>query len=315
MDGCTAGQGHIDMFDLKHSFAYALSCVLALAFVRDAAASVVVTIDGDTAHAQISLENAIGTTYEAEVTIVFDSPLNLSAESLNLTAELIDPNDPTLSMRLPAGTTVDPAFPMLITVEPPNLAWLFVSGFENGETGTGELSFLNTYDFEVHTHNLLYADDSAYRVVKAPIGSTFHDFTEDILPGSVRARGREGAFSQFLVVKDSYTHFIPMLLFVAVPKLAALQVRVIEAALNDALNLDLLGLLAVISADLTIIVDLTGAIDALDQFIAEVTAHAGTDIPNVWTADHSVTNDAGEILGLAQTLRFTLVRLLTAPLL
>src|SRR4029078_5809769 len=53
-------------------------------------ASVSVTIDGNTAVATISLDGN-GTTYEADVTIVFDTPLNLSAQSLNLTAELVDP--------------------------------------------------------------------------------------------------------------------------------------------------------------------------------------------------------------------------------
>src|SRR3546814_18901939 len=43
---------------------------------------------------------------------------------------------------------------------------------------------------------------SDYRVLKAPIGGSFHDTTEEIAPGSVRARSRYGGFSQFLVVAD-----------------------------------------------------------------------------------------------------------------
>ena len=35
---------------------------------------------------------------------------------------------------------------------------------------------------------------------------------------------------------------------------------------------------------------------------------AGIDIANVWSADHSVVNDAGEIDELAQTLRFSMQR-------
>lgn len=280
---------------------------------RLATAGVVVTVDGNIAHADISLDNGIGRTYEAEVTITFDTAVNLDPGSLNLTAQLVNPNDASLVARLPVGITIDPAFPMLITVEPPAFAWLFASGFDGNEDGSGDLAFLNTYEFEVHTHELVYFDDSPYRVIKAPIGGSFHDFTQDIRPGSVRARGREGAFSQFLVGRDHRTNLVTMLL-VATQKLVALQLRVIAASLSNLLNGDLLGLLAVINADL-LALDLTGAIAALDQFITEVEAHAGIDIPNQWNSRHDVVNDAGEILGLAQTLRFTLVGLQTAPLL
>jgi hypothetical protein len=296
------------------SIALTLAFLLAGASAREAAAGVVVTVDGNTAHAEISLTDGSGATYDADVTITFGTVLNLSATSLGLTAQLVNPNDPIVTSRIPLGMSIDPAFPMMITIEPPVLDWLFTSGFQTGEDGTGILGFTNTYDVEVHTHDLSYVDDSAYRLIKAPVGGAFADYTEDIFPGSIRARGRDGAFSQFMVAKDSATTFVPLLL-VALNKLVALQLRVVAAALNDTLSLDLLGLLADITADLSVLINLTGAIDALDSFIAEVLAHAGTDIPNVWTADHSVTNDAGEILGLAQSLRFTLVRMLTAPIL
>jgi len=304
------------MLKTFHGLTLGLASLLAIFGIRDAAATVVIDIDGNVAHAQISLDDAGGNTYEAEVTITFDSVLNLSAQSLNLSAALVDPNDPNFSARLPANLTIDPAFPMMITVEPPDVARLFTSGFDGNEDGSGNLSFLNVYDIEIHTHDLAYTDASPYRLIKAPVGGDFLDYTEDIFPGSTRARGRDGAFSQFMIATDSYTNGLSMLLFVAVPKLLNLQLRVIAAALNDVLNLDLLGLLADIAADLALLgLDLTGAIDALDQLIAEITANAGTSIPNEWNSEHSVTNDAGEILGLAQTLRFTLVRLQSLPLL
>ncbi|HEY0178833.1 MAG TPA: DUF6689 family protein [Dokdonella sp.] len=286
----------------------------ALAFAGAADAGVVVTTDGDTAIAEISLDDANGHTYTAEVTITFDSVQNLSPRSLNLTAELVDPNDAALAQRLPAGMSLDPAFPMLITIEPPELPALFASGFEDRDGG-GVLTFLNTYQIEVHTADLQYADGSPYRLLKAPVGDAFDDVTSDVLAGSVRTRGRGGAFSQFLVAKDSATTLVPLLL-TAVGKLTVLQLDVVAAALDDVLRLDLLGLIADISADLVLVVlDVTAALASLDQFIAEVTAHAGTDIPNVWSADHSVDNKAGQMLQQAQTLRFTLVRMQTAPLL
>jgi hypothetical protein len=299
------------MLKIGRGAALALLCATACTFGDPALAGVVVTIDGNTAHAQISLDNGVGTTYDAEVTITFDSAQNLEVGSLNLTAELVDPADPALVSRLPGCLLlvdppncmfVDPSFPMLITVEPPDFAWLFKAGFENGENGAGDLSFLNTYEFEVHTHDLVYTQNSPYRLFKAPIGGMFGDVTDDVLSGSVRTRGRGGAFSQFLVVSDTR-----QTLTVALGKVVALDARILAAALSDLLRGDLLGLLGQVNT--LILLDVGAAIETLDSLIAEINLHAGVDIANVWRAEHDVTNDAGEMLSLAQTLRFSLVRL------
>lgn len=292
----------------------ALLWAVGCAWVDPAAASVVVSVNGNVAHAQISLSNGSGT-YDAEVTIAFNTPVNLDVANLNLTAELVDLGDPLFTSRLPAGISVDAAFPMMITVEPPDYGWLFHSAFDaNPENGTGLLTFLNTYDIEIHTADLTYVTNSPYRLIKAPVGGQFADLTSEVLSGSVRTRGREGAFSQFMVGKDSATTLIPMLL-VAVQKVVALQLRIVASGLDAGLNGDLLALVGQISASLLLpLLDLTGAIADLDELIATILAHAGVDIANQWDASHAVPNDAGEILGLAYTLRYTLVLLQTAPL-
>jgi hypothetical protein len=296
------------MLKYRHIAAVALSCAMACAWAQ---AAVVVTIDGNTAHADISLDNGIGTTYAAEVIITFDSALNLDANSLNLTAQLVDPHAAALTTRLPGCTIlvdplncmfVDPAFPMLITVEPPNSSWLFTACFDNAEDGTGNLSFLNTYEFEIHTHDLVYTQNSPYRLFKAPVGGAFGDVTDDVLSGSVRTRGRGGAFSQFIIVSDTR---LP--LTVALGKILALDTRILAASLSDLLRGDLLGLLSQVNT--LVLVDVGAAIETLDGLIAEINLHAGVDIANVWRSEHDVVNDAGEMLSLAQTLRFSLVRL------
>jgi len=282
-----------------------------LALATAAPAQVVVTVDGDTAHADISLTNGSGDIYEAEVTIVFDTPVNLSPESLHITAEIIDPAG--IDGRLPpndllcglGGVAVDPAFPVMITVEPPDIPWLFATGFDGGGA-SGGLQFLNTYSFEIHTHDLFYEPNSHYRVFKAPIGDAFSDITDDVQAGSVRARGRHGAFSQFLIAKDDRGLHGPLGLNILCPvyleKTNALVAHILAAIVGDVLRLDLLNLVAKIVA--LIPVDLLGALDAVDQLIATIDANAGTELPNVWRASHDVTNSAGEMKGVAEALRF-----------
>lgn len=257
-------------------------------------------LDANTAQADVSLTDASSHTYTATVTITFDNAVNLSAGSLNLTAQLVDPlNPPTL----PIGVTVDAAFPVIISVEPP--VPLFLNGFESNQTGNGQLSFFNTYELDIHTTDLACSSSaSKYRLYKAPHGSNlFADVTYNIYSGSVRARGRGGAFSQFLVAKDQQ-----VLLTVALDKVAALSTRLLASGITGALLTSLTSLVANVLLDV-LTLNIGGAITSLDNFIVSVVAGAGTTIANEWTAGGTLTNDAGELLSLADTLRFTLTLL------
>jgi hypothetical protein len=295
-----------------------LASSLALLSATAANAQVTVTVLGNQALAQISLPMGQGTV-DADVTITFDSPVNLTAAELNLTATLVDPNDTALLERIgcsvpPAGCplSIDPAFPLLITVEPLNVPWVFHSGFEVSETDPGNLGFLNTYEFELHTSDLdctapgvgLTCPATAYRLFKAPVGGAFQDYTDDIVKGSVRARGRDGAFSEFLIVADARASQT-----VEPDKALALETRIAASALSETLRTDLLGKLAEVQVAALVDLDYPAAIGNLDMLIAEIQTNAGTNIENRWSSDHSVVNDAGEMEGLAQTLRYTLLRL------
>ncbi|HZP67781.1 MAG TPA: DUF6689 family protein [Rudaea sp.] len=278
----------------------------AAASTAHAGVSVVVD-DPNTATATISLTSPSGSEYDAVVTLSFDQAVNLSAGSLGLSAELIDPASPPAV--LPVGVSVDPAFPVLISIEPPVAT--FRNGYETDQIGDGNLAFFNTYQIEVHTADLACSSTkSPYRLYKAPHGSTtFADVTDDVLSGSVRARGRGGAFSQFLVVKDKQAS-----LLVATAKLANLSTRLLASTLDGTLLATLTSLLATVSTDL-LTLNIAGAIDALDTFIADVTAASSAgEIANEWVAGGALSNDAGDLLSLAQTLRFTLLSLEGSPL-
>lgn len=263
-------------------------------------ADVSVTTSGNVAVADIKLPNAALPLYSATVTITFDSVVNLTPGSLNLTAEII----PTSSLALIPGVDLDSDFQVLISVEPP--VALYRNSFEQGETGDGNLDFLNTYLLEVHTTDLVCASPSSqYRLYKAPHGSTtFADVTSDLFAGSVRARGRGGAFSQFIVVKDSR---LPLL--VAVDKTLTLVARTVQAGITGPLFV----LISSVLGDLLPIPNIPAAIAAVTSFISGVTAAAGITISNEWTAGGALTNDAGDLLSLAQSLLFTLSELNGAP--
>lgn len=276
-----------------------------------ALAQVVVTVSGNVAHADISLVSGLQT-YDGEVTITFDSPVNLTPQGLNLTAEIVNPSDPAIVGRLPGGTAVDPAFPVLITVEPIAVERIFASGLEAGETGDGNLRFVNAYDFEIHTHELVFVPGTPYRVFKAPLAGAFFDITADVTNGSVRGRGRSGGFSQFLLVKDTRPETVLGLPVIALGKLVDLELRLVAAILGNVLRLELAGLLTNVQLAL-LSLNYAAAIVQIDLFILRVDQEAGSGIPNVWRAQRDLVNDAGDLDGLARSLRYSLVRLNGGP--
>jgi hypothetical protein len=92
-----------------------------------------------------------------------------------------------------------------------------------------------------------------------------------------------------------------------------LAMFIVAAILGNLLRGELTALLTnVIAAIGTAVLDpvlgCTNAIPPLDDFIADVEAHAGIDIANLWRGQHDVVNDAGELSSLARTLRFSLLR-------
>lgn len=224
----------------------------------------------------------------ADVTLTFDNAAGLSASSLGVSAQLVNPANPALLARLtdPQLLQLDGAFPLLITIEPP---------------ASGGLSFQRTVRVEVHTHALVYSAGSSYRLFKAPLNGQFRDITDEIAPGSVRARGTTHGFSQFLVltdlrqsdavVADKFTALRSVL-----ATLAASERAPLEALLDDAE-------LAVASADFV------AAGNVLDAFRARVSERAGSGIAQEWRAGGSLANPAGSLLAGAVTLKFSIAYL------
>jgi hypothetical protein len=240
-----------------------------------------VSVSGDTATIEIG---GMPGHPLADMTLTFDDASGLSASSLGVSAKLVSLSDPVLLSRLPdlQLTQLDSALPLLVTVEPP---------------ATGGLSFERTVRVEIHTHALAYEAGSSYRLFKAPLGGAFRDITDEIAPGSVRARGTTGGFSQFLVLADLRETGT-----VIDTKLAWLRGRVAmlpagERGAFDALLDDAEAAIATGNH--------AAAIAALDSVRARAAARAGTPIADTWRATRTVENHAGELIAGAATLAYS----------
>lgn len=245
---------------------------------------VTVTVSGNQAVADINVSGI-----QAEFSLTFEQPQNLSATALGISARVVSPTDPLLLARLPVNSllSIPQAMPLLITVEP---------------AAAQGLAFSNVAEVEVHTHLLPFAVDSPLRLYKARQGGQFYDITSDILPGSVRTRGHTGGFSDFLVLVD----LMPSR-DAAEGKYAYLEQRLLTVSDSQA-RLQLQADLAA-SRSAFVSADFVAANSAMATFEGRVRQYAGNSIANRWRAQRDLDNVAGDLLSEAGSLRFNLRRL------
>lgn len=273
---------------VKLSWARTLVFVIALVSLAHPAAAqslpVSVNTSGNTAHVSIGLP---GQTL-ADMSLVFEDVTGLNASSIGVTAERISLTDPMLLARLPDPSLLqlNSALPLLITIEPPS---------------QGGLSFRGVGRIEVHTHALVYAVGSPYRLLKAPLGGEFRDVTDEVAQGSVRARGTYGGFSQFLIVADLRETGA-----VVDTKIAWLRTRVAGLPTNERPPFT-----ALLDTAETAVGqgNFNSALAAIDAFRSRAASRGGQQLTNEWRATRDVDNQAGELVAGAATLRFSVAYL------
>ncbi len=243
-----------------------------------------VNTSGNTVNAVVGLP---GQTL-AEVSLVFKDVSGLNASSIGISAERVSVTDPALLARLPDLNLLQPSalLPVLITIEPPSL---------------GGLSFRDTGRIEVHTHALAYTIGSSLRLLKAPLGGAFRDITDEIVQGSVRARGTYGGFSQFLIVTDLRATGT-----VAGVKIGWLRARIASLPIDE--RPAFTALLDDVEAGIAQ-GDYTAALTAVDAFRSRADSRGGVQLANQWRATRDVDNQAGELAAGAATLRFSVAYL------
>lgn len=275
---CGAQQAEVDMQTLIRG-AVALVLLIILT-IPPAQASVSVSVSGNTVSADISIGSV-----EADFSLEFENAVGLNASSIGISASVINPLSISLLDRLPSGFSIPAVVPLKIVVEPPD---------DEG------LSFTDTVKVELHTHALSLVTNSPLRLMKAPLGGDFVDITESLASGSVRSRGRTGAFSEFVLAIDVRSHTS-----VAALKLDDLDDQVDDTDIPVSIRTTLQGYVDAADIDLGN-GDYLDAIAELEDLIDEVETNAGSNIPNVWRASRDLDNVAGRIISQAKTLIFSL---------
>lgn len=262
------------------------TCLLLLAAAPVNASVDNLTIEGNEASAEIVLPGGVA----AELALRFDSAVGLSAASLGLSAELVDPLSPAIRALLPspAEQSLPAAFPVLLTIAAP------------ADDG---LAFAGVVEIELYTRNLVYAPGTSLRLLSSSDGEAFRDITDAVAGGSYRVRGSSGQFSKFLIVADERP-----LAAVIEAKFARLDALLAEhAGAMDPGVAGNLNLLAGTAYTLWQAGDPGAAIAELRRLgDAAATAAAAGLLPGVWQSSRDVDNVAGALRATARTLTFSL---------
>ena len=242
-----------------------------------------VTVFGNELRARIELPGGVA----ADLTLTFENAVGLSAESVGLSAQLVDPGNLAMLTRLPGSlVSIPAAFPVLLRVEPPPL---------------GGLSFQGVATLELHTHNLHFVAGTPLRLFASPPGGAFVDNTTWMGEGSYRAREQRGSFSDFLIVADARPASVVVeSKFDAIDALLGAHATSLGADLFDSLTETINQARSDAASG-----DIASAIDAVEGFEQAVAA-ASSAIPNVWRARRDTTNVAGLLRSAAATLLFSL---------
>jgi len=261
-----------------------IALVAILVPAAPAAAGIVdVTIDGDTATAEISLAGGIS----AELTIAFEDAVGLSEANLGLDAELVSVLDSSLLARLPQLASIPAGFPVLVTIEPPS---------------TGGLSFTGLAAIGLYTHDLTYAAGSPLRLFSAPVGGAFVDVTDEMSSGSYRVRGGKGDFSEFLIVADvrSVDTVIGEKLDRAEDLLDE-HWSALDSTLASQLDSQLSSVRTKWQAGQT-----SSALAHVENFLDKLEKASASEAPNVWRSARDLDNVAGLLRAAGETLHFSL---------
>lgn len=273
-----------------------LGVLLGLALAAPACGQTVIDYNFDDDEVEMDISVTVGPeVYTFSADLHFDDVDNLTEECLGVSVQFLDAAAvAAVNARLPRPSQqVDPAFPLLLRIEPPAVCGL---------------AFRGDVDIEIHTTEVLYAPGSGYRLFKSPVGGAFDDITAAVLPGSVRATGSSGRFSDILLGLETVQDFNAQVTENIVGLRSLLASPGVSAAALSVLDTDLDVIEAAYAAG-----QYAAAFNHVLEFEAHAESMGGVGVPHSWQAGAPEASLEGELLARSGPLRFALARLAGGP--
>lgn len=228
--------------------------------------------------------------YDLQLSIGFAQAIGLNPANVEVSIQVINPNDHHILNRLPDRyrTAALGEFPLMISVKPRK---------DRGFAFTGEAQI------ELYTTSIDFADN--IRLFRSHDGGTFEDITSMTAPGSLRARGSAGTFSDFILLADN-RDAEQVAVDKAVTLANYLQAHIAE--FDTSFGNEVLAL----SRNVANHVNggrYQAAVSNLNAMLRAVERSNADALPNIWRSSDDIVNVQGEVLTKGRSLRFTLTEL------
>ncbi len=261
-----------------------LGTVMLLSSLSLSANTFPVHISGNTAETTISLPGG----YEVDVALTFENVMGLTAQNLNITAYVANPLSTDITSRLPNQLiALQAAYPVVVRIEP-----LADSGF----------SFSGPLVIDFHTHNLQYSLNTPLRLYKSHDGAAFEDITVATGAGSIRARGKVGELSDFIIVADLRP----------VTQVVNQKALKLEQLVNQFASQIAPELLVTLQQSVSLIrTESTAgryatALTEIKKLQKVISSADAAQMPNVWRSARDIDNVSGMLAAAAETLAYSL---------
>jgi hypothetical protein len=243
-----------------------------------------VTVDGNTLQAKLSVNQAI----EIDLSLEFENSVGLSASNIDISATLVDINDPGVMSRLSStNISVIPSFPVIVSVTPKSDA-----GF----------SFEGLASIEIYTKAVDYNSSMPARMFRSHANGAFEDITSMVSAGSIRSRGNTGSFSDFMILLDERND----------EDMIADKVAQISQLLSQHSGLSSLALASTMQSGLDainsalLLVNYSTTLESVENMIGLVESANSENISTVWRSSNDLVNLQGELLTHLKALRYAL---------
>src|SRR5690554_5278703 len=229
--------------------------------------------------------------YHLQFAVSFAQAIGLNKSNVDVNVQTISANDYAILNRLPNRyqTSVLENFPVMLSIKPKQ---------DRGFAFSGEA------EIEFYTTSIDF--DENIRLFRSHDGGTFEDITHLIAPGSMRARGSSGTFSDFILLVDKrdsrdvsrdkaveLASFLNAHIHEFESKFAGNVVALARNVENHVAN-----------------GRHQAALSNLNALLRSVENANADQVPNIWRSSDDIANIQGEALSKGRSLRFTLNELM-----
>lgn len=229
--------------------------------------------------------------HHLQFSVSFAQALGLNAANVDVSVRAVSANDYSVLNRLPDSyqTALVDGFPVMVSIQPRKDRGFAFSGEAEVEFYTTSIDF-----------------NKNIRLFRSHDGGMFEDITNLTAPGSLRARGSSGTFSDFILLVDNRDQHE-----VSNAKAAELASFLSQHVANHSSEFES-NVVSLARNVRTHVIEqrYQAAVSNLNALLRSLEDAQADNLPNIWRSSDDIVNVQGEALSKGRSLRFTLNELM-----